>query len=131
MDSVRHSRLNLDSMLHADYVVQEVWTADSVYRVPLAAIDSVSFAISYFSCSDSHHPHAIDLGLPSGTKWACCNVGATTPERYGGYYAWGETGEKTSYYESNYGYYNTSTGYADIGSDIAGTSLIIAPFSSI
>ena len=79
MDSVRHSRLNLDSMLHTDYVVQEVWTADSVYRVPLAAIDSVSFAISYFSCPDSHHPHAIDLGLPSGTKWACCNVGSTTP----------------------------------------------------
>ena len=88
MDSVRHSRLNLDSMLHADYVVLEVWTADSVYRVPLAAIDSVSFAISYISCPDSHHPRAIDLGLPSGTKWACCNVGATTPERYGGYYAW-------------------------------------------
>ena len=41
-------------------------------------------------CPDSHHPHAIDLGLPSGTKWACCNVGATTPEGYGNYYAWDE-----------------------------------------
>ena len=30
---------------------------------------------------------AIDLGLPSGTKWASCNVGATKPEEYGGYYA--------------------------------------------
>ncbi len=29
------------------------------------------------------HPHAIDLGLPSGTKWACCHVGANTPEEYG------------------------------------------------
>ena len=28
------------------------------------------------SCPDDNHPHAIDLGLPSGTKWACCNVGA-------------------------------------------------------
>ena len=43
------------------------------------------------SCPDGNHPHAIDLGLPSGTKWACCNVGATKPEEYGLYFAWGET----------------------------------------
>ena len=34
---------------------------------------------------------AVDLGLPSGTRWASCNVGATKPEEIGGYYAWGET----------------------------------------
>ena len=33
----------------------------------------------------------IDLGLPSGLKWATCNVGATSPEDYGLYFAWGET----------------------------------------
>ena len=33
----------------------------------------------------------VDLGLPSGLKWATCNVGAETPEEYGNYYAWGET----------------------------------------
>ena len=38
------------------------------------------------TCPDSNHPHMIDLGLPSGTKWACCNVGASSPEDYGGYY---------------------------------------------
>ena len=43
----------------------------------------------------------VDLGLPSGLKWATCNVGATTPEGYGNYYAWGETSTKTSYDESN------------------------------
>ena len=32
----------------------------------------------------------IDLGLPSGTKWACCNVDASKPEDYGGYYEWGQ-----------------------------------------
>ena len=32
---------------------------------------------------------AIDLGLPNGTKWTNMNVGATSPEEYGGYYAWG------------------------------------------
>ena len=34
---------------------------------------------------------AIDLGLPSGTLWASCNVGASSPEEYGLYFAWGET----------------------------------------
>ena len=39
----------------------------------------------------------VDLGLPSGTMWATHNVGATKPEEYGGYYAWGETVEKKKY----------------------------------
>ena len=43
----------------------------------------------------------VDLGLPSGLKWATCNVGATTPEGYGNFYAWGETTTKTSYDQSN------------------------------
>lgn len=38
---------------------------------------------------------AIDLGLPSGLKWASCNVGATDPEEYGSRYAWGEITEWT------------------------------------
>lgn len=42
------------------------------------------------SCPDSNHPHWIDLGLPSGTQWRCCNEGASTPEAYGGYYAFGQ-----------------------------------------
>ena len=46
----------------------------------------------------------VDLGLPSGTKWATCNVGASTPEGYGDYYAWGETSPKSSYSSSNYTY---------------------------
>lgn len=43
IDSIRHSNLDVDSVLHKEYVVQEVWTVDSVYRIPLAIIDSVSF----------------------------------------------------------------------------------------
>ena len=78
-------------------------------------------------CPDGQHPHAIDLGLPSGTKWACCNVGASTPEGYGGYYAWGETSEKSVYSRKTYKYYNSNTGrYVNIGSDIAGTSYDVA-----
>ena len=44
----------------------------------------------------------VDLGLPSGILWAKYNVGATSPEEYGGYYAWGETEEKDSYTLNNY-----------------------------
>ena len=36
-------------------------------------------------------PEAIDLGLPSGLEWASFNLGASKPEEYGDYYAWGET----------------------------------------
>lgn len=43
----------------------------------------------------------VDLGLPSGVKWATCNVGADSPEDYGDYFAWGETRPKSSYTKSN------------------------------
>ncbi|MBQ4484921.1 MAG: hypothetical protein II934_08000 [Prevotella sp.] len=54
---------------------------------------------------------AIDLGLPSGTLWASCNVGATKPEEYGDYFAWGEVigykGGKTEFSWDNYKWANT------------------------
>ena len=52
---------------------------------------------------------AIDLGLPSGIKWATCNVGANSPEEYGGYYAWGEVEEKSNYDWSTYKWCNGSS----------------------
>ena len=89
--------------------------------------ESSSSPVSYSSCPDGNHPHLIDLGLPSGTKWACCNVGANSPEQFGGYYAWGETVEKSSYDWSNYilcdGMESTCH---RIGSDIAGTNYDVA-----
>ena len=48
----------------------------------------------------------VDLGLPSGTLWATCNVGASSPEEYGDYFAWGETGTKYQYYWDNYRWCN-------------------------
>ena len=66
-------------------------------------------ALSSFlvSCGDSRNDpynghEYVDLGLPSGIKWATCNVGATKPEEFGGYYAWGETEEKSNYDWSTY-----------------------------
>lgn len=58
--------------------------------------DGIAFSSS-LTCPDSHHPHMIDLGLPSGTMWACCNVGANAPKEFGGKYAWGETETKDVY----------------------------------
>ena len=46
---------------------------------------------------DTQEHEWVDLGLPSGTLWATCNVGASTPEEYGDYFAWGETVPKKVY----------------------------------
>lgn len=70
---------------------------------------------------------AIDLGLPSGTMWASCNVGATKPEEYGGHYAWGETVEKDYYDWSNYIHCDGDRDTChDLGSDISGTQYDVA-----
>ena len=50
----------------------------------------------------------VDLGLPSGTLWATCNIGASSPEQYGDYFAWGETAPKNAYNWSNYKWCNGS-----------------------
>ena len=72
----------------------------------------------------------IDLGLPSGTKWACCNVDASKPEEYGGYFAWGETEEKDYYDSSTYKYRELWKDGFYIGEedieDIAGTEYDVA-----
>lgn len=67
------------------------------------AFFTLSLCASFASCSSddndaevtdgSHAPAeviAVDLGLPSGTKWANVNLGASTPESFGDYFAWGE-----------------------------------------
>ena len=70
---------------------------------------------------------AVDLGLPSGTLWANMNVGAESPEDYGGYYAWGETEEKDWYDWSTYIHCDGSAETChDLGSDIAGTEYDVA-----
>ena len=51
----------------------------------------------------------VDLGLPSGTKWATMNVGAESPEDYGDYFAWGETQPKSTYTLENYKWYDSTT----------------------
>ena len=124
----------------------------SVMMVVLDTATSCSQLISvtvnkphiFLTCPDNNHPHVIDLGLPSGTKWACCNVGANKPEAYGGYFSWGETEEKDMYNHVTYLYAtgedNNGDGYYDngktilnmggvwqnLGDDISGTSYDVA-----
>ena len=70
-------------------------------------------------------PEMVDLGLPSGTLWAQCNLGADTSEDYGNYYAWGESDTKTTFSWKNYKYcsngqpnaltkYNTKSNYGKV-----------------
>ena len=60
----------------------------------------------------------VNLGL--SVKWATCNVGATTPEDYGDYYAWGEIATKNTYNWSTYtlanGNYDALTKYCNSSS---------------
>ena len=62
--------------------------------------------------TDSTGTHAghdwVDLGL--SVKWATCNVGASSPEGYGNYFAWGETSPKSEYTWATLKYCNDDTG---------------------
>ena len=100
-------------------------------RISYAAIDSIVTYADYKDEAnnekeeddkkpgDSIH-EAVDLGL--SVKWATCNVGASSPEEYGDYFAWGEIEPKSDYSEENYKYYNSDTKeYIYIGDDISGT----------
>ncbi len=73
---------------------------------------------SVSSCPDSNHPHAIDLGI--GTKWACCNVGATSLDEIGVEYKWGDPTGKEQYP------YLVRDEFVDIGTNIAGTTFDVA-----
>jgi hypothetical protein len=69
----------------------------------------------------------VDLGLPSGTFWATCNVGAETPECEGNFYAWGELEEKEVYSLNTYNHgEGTWNSLRDIGENICGTQFDVA-----
>lgn len=67
----------------------------------------------------------VDLGL--SVKWAGWNVGASSPEEYGGYYAWGELHEKSVYYDYTYQYFDQENcEFIFIGNNISGTQYDVA-----
>ena len=74
-------------------------TTGETIKFDVSELDSVIF-VEEEPNVESHE--YVDLGLPSGTLWATCNIGADNPEEYGDYFAWGETEPKASYDSSNY-----------------------------
>ena len=66
-----------------------------------AAIEAVSDKLFPKEIDENGHD-GVDLGLPSGTIWATCNVGAENPYDMGGEYAYGESEEKDTYTSANY-----------------------------
>lgn len=73
---------------------------------PISTIKQVTWVTdeSFSDTLDASHSvvKAVDLGLPSGIKWANVNIGAKSPEDYGWYLAWGETEPKSDYSMDTY-----------------------------
>ena len=92
--------------------VQQTWAqkvvlhkADGeVFEYSVSKLDSMAVVGRY----DTDNKAYVDLGLPSGTLWATCNVGASSPGQYGDYFAWGETTPKNDYSWETYSYCNGS-----------------------
>ena len=80
-------------------------------KTTLLTIALAVLAILGASAQAPEDVQAVDLGLPSGIRWASCNVGATTPEGYGYYFAWGETDSKKDYSWETYKYANVGEFY--------------------
>ena len=70
------------------------------------AILAILGASTQASAQAPANVQAVDLGLPSGLKWASCNIGANAPEGCGDYFAWGETESKVDYSWETYKYAN-------------------------
>jgi len=71
-----------------------------VGNIPTGTGNGLGMRLALGPTPDEHD--WVDLGLPSGTLWATCNVGASAPEEYGDYFAWGETEPKEFYDWTNY-----------------------------
>ncbi len=78
------------------------YTDDKYVRTMVTSIKVVEVVEQAFD--ETAVAEAVDLGL--SVKWASWNVGATKPEDYGGYYAWGETEVKSDYRSSTYKWYD-------------------------
>ena len=95
-------------------------TPNTTYYVKAYATNSAgtsyySEVVSFTTLENPKEYEYVDLGLPSGLKWATHNIGATSPEEYGDYFAWGEVFTKDEYTEAN------SLTYGKPMDDISGT----------
>lgn len=92
------------------YQQQTIVVSGYGYGINLQNSDTVEQTFEVPAIEDNHE--YVDLGLPSGTLWATCNVGASSPEEYGDHFAWGETSPKDYYDSSTYKWcYYDNNGY--------------------
>lgn len=83
-----------------------VLTTTAFCVVGFKTLDNTALAVDGQSKGNgtlNNHAY-VDLGLPSGTMWATCNIGASKPEGCGYYFAWGESSPKSIYNTKNYKY---------------------------
>lgn len=99
---------------------QEIYVDGKIYRFLTSEVDSAVYNLAPVTPGQQ-----VDLGL--SVKWAGWNVGATSPEEYGGYFAWGELEEKSDYSVDTYQYYDQANKvYQFIGDNISGTQYDVA-----
>ena len=92
-------------LLDASDEIMKVYNILRLGTGKLTLQDSDGTTVSF---SDTKGHEYVDLGLTSGTLWATTNMGATNPEDYGDYFAWGETSPKTYFGWDAYKYSNGS-----------------------
>ena len=101
-DSVKARSWNEGYYSYGPWGASKMYGDDRCWGMPLRGIYDDSGA-------DITQGDAIDLGLPSGIKWASRNVGAEAPEEFGNYYAWGEVFTKRNYTWETYKYRDGET----------------------
>lgn len=82
--------------------VRPVLKSQSVGKQTNSSSTNINIALNGTLSGHSY----VDLGLPSGAKWATTNIGTSNPEQVGNYYSWGETTPKGSYFDWDYKWYN-------------------------
>ena len=128
----------IDKVPTAPYVDTQLDPAEVIFTIPTDSEEDEEFFVKPYVVSDGQYYYGaggtsrwVDLGLPSGILWAKYNVGASSPEEYGDYYAWGETTERSNFSWENYLYgkyvkdddtYNREWIVGDIPFNISGTS---------
>ena len=80
----------------------------------LGLVACLLFGLVTVSCHKDDEENWVDLGLPSGLLWATRNVGASSPEDYGNFFAWGETTTKSVYNWNTYIYCYCNGGYIQL-----------------
>lgn len=79
---------------NAQSIMRIEMTDGKQMEIPVSSVTSISWYSNEPEETEPSTPSevkAVDLGLPSGLKWANMNIGAESPEDYGDYFAWGET----------------------------------------